>query len=302
MKPSSGDGLGEILPVIFQRRAGVLMVLEGYFDESYREDHRLRPVCVAGFAFEQDAYRWFSAAWAKMLASGPKPLPYFHMTELYSDRSELHDGWSIVDRVALLRGACAAIADHMLFGVSAAFNKGELLSAAPNWEAKYGDVYAMACQIALQGSESWLDKHNRSDSMAYVFERGHHLWHQADAMLSGMAAGYGPKKSYRYMSHTAMDKQEAYGLQAADMLAWISTRLIVGWPKTHTMREFLPILHVLSLDDESKYSWFHIFGERISDFINFQEASTGKFAIRADRTPPPTPKTKKTQRKRGRTK
>jgi hypothetical protein len=65
------------------------------------------------------------------------------------------------------------------------------------------------------------------------------------------------KKKLHYRSHTSVDKMEAYGLQAADMLAWIMARLAVGVPQNHTMRAFAPIIQTLTDGQSDRYQLFH---------------------------------------------
>lgn len=50
---------------------------------------------------------------------------------------------------------------------------------------------------------------------------------------------------------------QSYGLQAADMLAWIFGRLEVGVPDNQTMSRFAPIIMGLVEGDSDRYRLFH---------------------------------------------
>ena len=294
----AADGLTAILPVIFQRRAGVLVVLEAYFDESYRGDNPLRPLCVAGYAFEQGAYRQFSAEWTRHLSDGgPRPVAFVHMTELYSPHGATYKGWSVQERADFLSGAVALIRKHMLYGVAAQFSETLFKKLAPKFEGKYGGAYTGACQVCLQLAGRLLTRDGRTEQIAYVFESGHSLWREANAVLDVTGKDPALSQLYRYQSHTAMGKIDAHGLQAADVLAWIIGRYASPPPDNHTMRAFGPIIEGFTVGDSSRYLLLDFMtSKRVRRFIEHQERTPNYLLV--DLQKPSTPK-KGVQRKRG---
>src|SRR5258705_11341678 len=96
--------------------------------------------------------------------------------------------------------------------------------------------------MVLRATAEWMNTHRCYLPIAYAFERGHRFWDEADGILKHIGRLPEARALYRYRTHFALDKTEAYGLQAADLLAWMVTRFEVGFPANHTMRAFTPAL------------------------------------------------------------
>lgn len=252
------DGLSDIL--IFFPRDGedwLVMVLGANFDESIRNKEGTEPISVAGYVFKPAGYKHFSRAWSRMLVSGPTPTTHFHMTHLYA-RSYEYDCWSVDDRADMLRQAVTAVQKYSFCGISVMFSQSEFERLAPNsWKDDFGSMYSVACQMALRTTAYWMDQHKCDLPIAYFFESGHKFWDQANALLTGTGRHPELKLLYRYHSHTAIDKLKSHGLQSADMLAWIMTRLNVGVPDNHTMNAFAPIIMDMVTGRSDRYQLFH---------------------------------------------
>src|SRR5437764_1209506 len=82
--------------------------------------------------------------------------------------------------------------------------------------------------MVLGSTAFWMDQHRCHEPIAYAFESGHRFWSEANDILTSTGKHPELKRLYHYHSHTAIDKENAYGLQAADMLAWTTTRMSVG--------------------------------------------------------------------------
>lgn len=248
------------------------MALDGYFDESERQE-RSEPISVAGYVFKPAAYKSFCRAWRRMLLAGPKPTTHFHMTHLYA-RSYEYEGWTVEQRADVLRLAVEAIRQHMYCGISVMFSQSEFEAVAPPlWRFEYGSIYVAACQMVLRATAYWMDQHRSFLPIAYAFESGHRFWDEADSILKGTGKHPTLKRLYRYRTHFALDKTEAYGLQAADLLAWVITRIDVGVPKNHTMRAFGPILNHLPENSDARYQLFHPTGDLLRRFFDEQIAN-----------------------------
>jgi hypothetical protein len=225
------DSLLEILRVILGDGApGLVMILGGYLDESARLEGT-EPISVAGYIFRPKGYEHFKRKWARMLRdAGPRPTTHFHMTALYA-ATDQYKGWSVEQRAEVLRQAVDAVRKHTYFGVSVQFSQAEFEAMAPpDWTEYFGSIYSATCQVVLRVTAFWMDEKHDDSRIAYVFESGHQFWSEANALLTAITSNPEHKQQYRYISHTAIDKKDAYGLQAADMLAWIMTRLEVGAP------------------------------------------------------------------------
>lgn len=267
------DGLVALLPFILPNSGGLILILAGFFDESERRE-KSEPICVAGYIFKPKGYKHFARKWARMLGSGPTPTTHFHMTTLYA-RSYQYDGWSLEDRAAVLRQAVDAIRKHAYCGISVLLSQSEFEQLAPTtWRYEHGSIYTAACQMALRAASYWMDEHVQDAPIAYAFESGHRFWDEANAVLTGTGQHPELKRLYRYHSHTAIDKEKACGLQAADLLAWVMTRLDVGVPINHSMREFAPILQRLVEGQSPKYQLFHPSGDLMRRFFAEQMNAT----------------------------
>lgn len=266
------DGLIESLVYVFPADGGLLMVLGGFFDESERSE-KSEPISLAGYIFKPDGYKHFTKKWSRMLATaGPQPTTHFHMTNLYA-RSYEYAGWSVDQRAEVLRQAVDAVRKHAYCGISVLFSQSEFEQFAPPlWKHEHGSMYSAACQMALRVTGLWMNDHNCHQPIAYAFESGHRFWDEANSILNGTGKHPELKRLYRYNSHTAIDKMDAYGLQAADMLAWIMGRLNVGVPTNHSMQAFAPIIMRLVDGQSAKYQLFHPKGDLMKRF--FQEQAS----------------------------
>jgi hypothetical protein len=111
--------------------------------------------------------------------------------------------------------------------------------------------------MVLNVTGFWMDEHKCYLPIAYAFESGHRFWDEANQILEGTNDCPALKKRLHYRTHFSLDKTESYGLQAADMVAWIFARLNVGVPKNHTMAAFAPLIMSLVEGQSERYQLFH---------------------------------------------
>jgi hypothetical protein len=264
---------------------GLVMVfgLDGYFDESERNREGSEPLSVAGYVFKPTAYKKFCRAWKRVLLAGPTPTTHFHMTNLYA-RDHEYKGWSVDDRANVLSMAVAAAREHKFCGVSVLLSQADFERLAPPlWRFQYGSIYATVCQMVLQTTAFWMNQHKVHLPIAYAFESGHRFWDEADGVMRGIGKYPDLKRKFRYRTHFAMDKENSYGLQAADMLAWIFARLDVGVPKNHTMKALAPIILSLVEGDSDRYQLFHPKEKALIQFFAEQPSGKDRIVVSLDK-------------------
>ena len=264
------------------------LALDAYFDESERQDGT-EPISIAGYVFKPAGYKSFCRAWKRVLSCGPSPTTHFHMTTLYA-RTYEYDGWTVEQRAETLRLAVEAVKGHMFCGISVLFSQQEFEALAPPMRRfEYGSIYAAACQMVLNVTGLWMDDHKCYLPIAYAFESGHRFWNEANQILEGTNQFPALKKKLHYRTHFSLDKTESFGLQAADMLAWIFARLNVGAPDNHTMNAFRP--HIMSLlveGQNARYQLFHPKADGLQMFFRqTKEREDDKMLVhfRKDRKP-----------------
>jgi hypothetical protein len=112
---------------------------------------------------------------------------------------------------------------------------------------------------AMQGINDWVSaNHPRRRKIAYFFEAGHEHQPKADALIKFIGQ-HGMGEGLRYSAHSFILKRDAATVQAADILAWQTTK----WLKTQTANQHAnPRKDFLALvGDESRYRAIH-YGSR----------------------------------------
>lgn len=258
------------------------LALDGYFDESERTEAS-EPLSVAGYIFKPTPYKAFCRAWKRMLRSGPTPTTHFHMANLYA-RDKEYTGWTVEQRADYLKLAVNAAREHKFCGVSVLFSQSDFERIAPPlWKFQYSSMYSAACQMVLRTTAHWMEHHKTFLPIAYAFESGHRFWDEADGILRGIGQYPELKRDYRYRTHFPLDKKDSYGLQAADMLAWIFGRLDVGAPHNRTMEAFLPIILSLVEGDSDRYQLLHPKEDGLRQFFADCAANTDRRVITLDK-------------------
>jgi hypothetical protein len=118
--------------------------------------------------------------------------------------------------------------------------------------------------------------------IAYAFESGHRFWDEADGVLRGISEFPEAKREYRYRTHFPLDKTEAFGLQAADMQAWIWTRVKAGVPNNPRMDAFAPIIMSLVEGQSDRYQVLHPKEDGLRQFFSDQANHSYKI-VRLDK-------------------
>jgi hypothetical protein len=266
------NGVADYLPFVFPSKRGLIMVLAGYFDESERtvaDD----PICVAGYVFKPSGYDRFRRRFRHALRIGSRRQRAFHMTDLYAGHQE-YKGISIADRITLLDHAVGAITSYAYLGVAVYFNRKEFEAIAPpDWPLRYGSIYTAACQMCIHATANLLKTDRRCHlPVLYVFESGHKYQNEVHVMLTEMMRGNDAnRKLCSYKRHMFEEKQREYGLQAADLLAWMVTKLKCG--DAPSLAPWKPSLFALEGTDEHRCFIMELTGDNLRRFLTNAMAS-----------------------------
>ncbi len=274
------DHIAELLDILFESGKGVAFVLSAYFDESARLDAG-SIMCVAGYVFKPAEYERFCQQWREMLQEvKPGGVTALHMVDLCHGRKEFA-GVPQQKRDDMLRSAVEIINAHIYTGIAVSFRQDEFESMAPaNWPRAFGSIYSVACQLTLQVFAQWAGQHDCDEPVAYFFETGHRHQAEANALLDGVGGHpvLGPR--FHYHSHSFVRKQDAFGLQAADILAWEWTKY---YAETHDqrIRKTRESLKALILNDPSRYLVTRFQDDTLRRFMQEQISRAGEITVDA---------------------
>jgi hypothetical protein len=253
------------------------MILQSYFDESER-DGAGDPICVGGYVFKTSDYEKFRRRWRLALRLGSHRFKGFHMTDLYAGKGE-YDGVSMADRAMLLRHAVDAIISHAYTGVGALVDRTEFeLVAGPDYPPRNVSIYAATSFIAIQLASHRVRREKRCHlPILYVFERGHKYRAQVDAILTAIASDPRTRKSYQYQNHLFEDKWREYGLQAADLFAWMVTKSQIGG-RPKSMWAFVePIQRLGAAGDRDVI--LRVTGEQLKNYLHWLNSAEAGMGI-----------------------
>jgi hypothetical protein len=255
--------MADYLPFL---RAGLLMFLGAYFDESERDDAQ-EPICVAGYVFKPSGYEKFRKRWRYATRIGAKRYEPFHMTDLVGGHG-IYKGLSIPERVGLLDHAVDAVTSHAYCGIGTYFDRAEFEAVAPpEWPIVFGSIYGAACQMSVALTAHHLTTQKRCHlRVLYTFERGHKYEDEVDRVLKSIRDNPDQCRNYLYKNHVFEEKGE-YGLQAADLLAWTTTKLESGAWQARSFGAFLPSILRLGGKDESQVRYIKITGEGLHRYL-----------------------------------
>lgn len=248
------------------------MTLGGYFDESIREEAN-EPIAVAGYMFKETAYKQFAREWRRLKPRDARPL---HMKDLLAGQKKFGH-LSIDTRKALLKGAIQAINRHAFAGICVLFDQAEFERVAPaDWPKYFGSIYSVACQLCLRTTAHWMDAHKVFWRTAYFFEAGHKFRAEADRLLDLARTVPELRQAYRYHTHAFLRKDDAVGLQAADILASAAARAHVGGEMSRTVRAFAPEILTLTEAGDDRYDIQLLTGAKLQLLLQEQVEQAGR--------------------------
>jgi hypothetical protein len=197
-----------------------MVPLIGFFDESENPEGQ-KPIAVAGFLFTRTGYAQFYRGWKKtVLRHGTKRFAHFHMTDLYAGKG-VYAGVTIPERVELFENAITAISKNIYASIGVHFNQQEFEEVAPvEWSRSFGSIYTAACHMSIQATAYGLREWRSSEKVHYTFESGHKFRAQANSLMEKIRNDAEAVRTFRYRGHSFEQKDQSFGLQAADLFAW----------------------------------------------------------------------------------
>ena len=198
---------------VLSPQAGVLVMFEGYFDESGSFEEEPNIFCISGYFMPTDAARQMDAEWRKVL--GEHGLPFFHMVDCAHGSPPYYSKMTKEERIEIQSKLIGLIKKHTVIGFSA-LTYAESFTETPNTP----DEYTACADMCVTSLYSFLDMNRtKGGEIAYFFENGH--------SKKNSAYGHLPEKLKRYSaSMTFADKDKVPLLQAADILAWQSAKYV----------------------------------------------------------------------------
>ena len=248
VEPYLSGLIGAILPC-----PGVLMSVRAYFDESYSPGTG-GVFCVAGYVLDKNAVDPMERAWKANLDR--YGLSRFHMVECAHGTREFKH-LSPAERIAVETAAIGVIQEHARYGHMVVVKKADFNETVRGLHTP--DVYSFCCYMALAGVRNWADRVDFQDHIAFLFEAGHENQGHANQILGEVLSSPKLAAAYRYASHTFVKKELAGALQAADLLAWQTVKLLKCRDEGRQPRkDFLALIQ-----DGSAYNITHIKRDRL---------------------------------------
>lgn len=255
----------QLVEVVLPRGGYLMAVAEAYFDESGTHDGAPF-ICVAGYIFEAEAAREFSAKWNSALSE--YDLPYFHAVDCVSQNgvfSHLTDGQC--DK--LTRKLIALIKEHMSLGIATSVDRATYAQIMPRhpW---LGDDYQFCGARMLEGARRSLERLGISyDKISFFFEAGHDSQGALGRVIYDLMSSDENRAFWKYQSHSFVGKRDAPPIQAADFLAWQTAKL----NKCIYVEGRKPRADFLALIDGSPHIIFHAGRDVLLQVVrNFLEA------------------------------
>ncbi len=203
----AGGVFRRLLEVV-RPQGGLVMMLEGYYDESGDLEVAPGVFCVSGYLIESEAAKEMDRLWRGVLAE--HNIPYFHMVDCaHEPPGGPFVGMEKAERSLIVRKLIELIKAHTLEGISvvarASTYKGPRMDEP--------DAYSQFASSCAQGVQLYKAMHGVAGGVAYFFEKGHRS--------KGNAYNYIADNITRPEdSLTFAGKTEVPLLQAADILAW----------------------------------------------------------------------------------
>jgi hypothetical protein len=200
--------------------------MSAFFDESEAGLY----FTVACYLFRKSKVRPFEKEWGRMLKTANPPLPYFRMSACNAgeypfkemDRDER-------DRVA--REAIRIISKYAVYGHYVAVRPDQFYAILGK-DSFVANPYTLGIYFCIMGIRNWADTHDKNALIGYFFESGCN--HQGDAERFVSAIGLSDRApGFRYASHAFVQKEHSMPTQAADTLAWHSSKNLNRYDAGH---------------------------------------------------------------------
>ena len=190
--------------------------MQAYFDESGTHAGA-RYTCVAGYVMEADQAICLEREWRLLLEE--YNLKQFHMGDCAGGYDDF-EGRSEGERDEIERRVMGIIERRV--------NCGICVSAREEHVKRYflSGAYFLCAVWCFAGIQGWAKKAGLCGNVECFFEKGHRDERYVNEQFSKIAMSDELRASLRYHSHTFASKRVVPVLQAADVLAWQSTRYL----------------------------------------------------------------------------
>lgn len=199
-----------------------MLAFGAYFDESYSTDEP-RVMAIGGYLSPIEQWERFGAEWSGFFQEFAIQNP-FHMTDFMAGRGQFF-GWPATKRTRCMQWLAGIIVRRAHYRASVSL---EIAAYEDVFRDSAVGPYAFCVVQWMQEAFRFLDRHNTSGQIAYVFESGSGFGGQIFAALDWIKKRRVYKGRYRLHSFTFADKRDALPLQAADILAWGTRRHTAG--------------------------------------------------------------------------
>jgi Protein of unknown function (DUF3800) len=188
----------------------VVALTEGYFDESGDFETPPGIFCVSGYVIRSEAAKIMDEKWDEVLRA--YDLPYFHMVDC-AHGAGVFAKLSKQEQIDVETKMIGLIKQHTLGGFSVVTKK-EAFEATK----EYPDPYSFSAYISTLALKAWVDALRIEGDLAYFFESGHK---NKGSAYRAVADQLGSSASVTFAA-----KEKVRLLQAADILAWQTTKYV----------------------------------------------------------------------------
>lgn len=205
-------GLPRLLEVLNPHGGAVVVMFEGYFDESGDFEAVPKVFCISGYFMRQEDAKALDSAWQQVLDE--YELPYFHMVDCAHGNPPFEKLKEEGRCVEAEKRFIDLIKKYTLEGFSVVAN-GDHFDPTP----EDPDIYSTCVSACLSALDVFLKSHRIDGQIAYFFESGHKNKGRAYSHVAAQINKSGA-------SLTFADKKQIRLLQAADLLAWQTTKYV----------------------------------------------------------------------------
>lgn len=207
----ANGGFARRLEIVLPLGGHAMVMVEGYFDESGDLDTDKKVFCVSGYFLTSENAKIMDQKWGEVLAE--HELPYFHMVDC-AHGNGVFKGKTSAERSLIVAKLIQLIKAYTLEGFS--FVANGAVFAPP---ADEPDIYSTSVEACVFALQIFLQTQRIKGDIAYFFETGHKNRHRA---YNHVAEKLGDASQ----SITFAGKEKVRLLQAADLLAWQTTKYI----------------------------------------------------------------------------
>ncbi len=207
-------------------------MLVAYFDESYSHPPAPLVYTVAGYLSTVQEWKKFQKEWRRELNRAG--IDFFHMTtyeaRLKDAQGNLHGvgnykDWDNAKRVEVIKRLHRAIHRRVITGVAASVVVGDYNEMiTPELRPGFGDPHEFAVIACLKHIRNWCGKNGHVEPISYIFESGSDRQQVVNLSLKHAYLDEEKRREYRIGSWTFADKKDVNPLQAADIIAYETTK------------------------------------------------------------------------------